>query len=55
MDLSKAYGCFPCDLSFAKPGAHGLDRSSLELLMDYLNSRKQQTKVRSSYSKWSEI
>ena len=36
-------------------GAHGLDRSSLRLLMDYLNSRKQRTNVGSSYSNWSEI
>ena len=55
MDLSKAYDCLPHDLLIAKLGAYGLDRSSLRLLMDYLNSRKQQTKVGSSYSKWSEI
>ena len=55
MDLSKAYDCLPHDLFIAKLGAYGLDRSSLRLLMDYLNSRKQRTKVGSSYSKWSEI
>ena len=55
MDLSKAYDCLPHDLLIAKLGAYGLDRSSLRLLMDYLNSRKQRTKVGSSYSKWSEI
>ena len=55
MDLSKAYDCLPHDLLIPKLGAYGLDRSSLRLLMDYLNSRKQQTKVGSSYSKWSEI
>ena len=55
MDLSKAYDCLPHDLLIAKFGAYGLDRSSLRLLMDYLNSRKQRTKVGSSYSKWSEI
>ena len=55
MDLSKAYDCLPHDLLIAKLGAYALDRSSLRLLMYYLNSRKQRTKVGSSYSKWSEI
>ena len=40
MDLSKAYDCLPHDPLIAKLGAYGLDRSSLRLLMDYLNSRK---------------
>ena len=51
MDLSKAYDCLSHDLLFAKLGAYGLDRCNLRLLMDYLNSRKQRTKVGSSYSK----
>ena len=55
MDLSKAYDCLPDDLLIAKLGAYGLDRSTLRLLMDYLNSSKQRTKVGSSYSKWSGI
>ena len=55
MDLSKAYDCLPHDLLIAKLEAYGLDRSSLRLLMDYLNSHKQRTKVGSSYNKWSEI
>ena len=55
MDLPKAYECLPHDLLIAKLGAYSLDRSSLRVLMDYLNSRKQRTKVGSSYSKWSEI
>ena len=55
MDLSKAYDCLPHDLLIAKLGAYGLDRSSLRLLMDYLNSRKQRTKVGSSYSNLSKI
>ena len=55
MDLSKAYDCLPHDLLIAKLGAYGLDRSSLRLLLDYLNYRKQRTKVGSSYSKWSAI
>ena len=40
MNLSKAYDCLPHDLLIAKLGAYGLDRSSLRLLTDYLNSRK---------------
>ena len=40
VDLSKAYDCLPHDLLIAKLGAYGLDRSSLRLLTDYLNSRK---------------
>ena len=55
MDLSHAYDCLPHDLLIAKLRAYSLDRSSLKLLMDYLNSGKQRTKVNSSYSKWSEI
>ena len=54
MDLSKAHECLPHDL-IAKLRAYGLDRSSLRLLMDYLNSRKQRTKFGSFYSKWSEM
>ena len=45
----------PHDLLIPKLGAFGLDRSSLRLLMDYLNSRKQRTKAGSSWNKWSEI
>ena len=55
MDLSSAYYCLPHDLLIAKLGTYGLDRFSLRLLMDYLNFRKQRTKVGSYYSKWSEI
>ena len=55
MDMSKAYDCLLHDLLIAKLGAYVLDTSSLRLSMDYLNSRKQRTKVGSSYSKWSEI
>ena len=55
MDLSIAADCLPHDLLMAKLWAYGLDRSSLRLLLDYLNSCKQQTKVGSSYNKWSEL
>ena len=55
MDLSKAYDFLPHHLLIAKLGAYALDRSSLLLLTYYLNSRKQRTKVDSSYSKWSKV
>ena len=55
MDLSRAYDCLPHNLLIAKLGEYGLDRSSLRLVMDYLNSRKQQTKFGSSYRKRFEI
>ena len=55
MDQSRAYDCLPHDLLIAKLGASSLERSSLRLLMDYLNSRKQRTKVGSSYSNLSKI
>ena len=55
MDLSKANDCLSHDLLIAKLGGYRLDRSTLRFLMDYLNSRKQRTKVGSSYSTWSEI
>ena len=45
MDLSKAFDRLLHDLLTAKLEAYGLDRSTLRLLMDYLNSRKQRTKV----------
>ena len=51
MDLSKAYDCLPHDLLIAKLEAYGFDRSSLRFLMDYLNSRKQRTKIGSCYCK----
>ena len=54
-DLWKAYDYLSHDLLIAELGEYGLDRSSFRLLMEYLNSRKQRTKVDSSYSKWSEM
>ena len=51
---SKTY-CLPHDLLIAELVSYGPDKSSLRLLMDYLNSHKQRTRVGSSYSGWSEI
>ena len=54
-DLSRAYDCLPHDLLITKLGVYGLGRFTLRLLMEYLNFRKQQANVGSSYSKWSLI
>ena len=53
VDLSKVYDFLPHDLLIAKLWAYGLDRSSLKLLMNYLNSCKQW--VGWTYSKRSKI
>ena len=50
MDLPKAYDCLPHDLLIAKLEAYGLDNGSLNLLLDYLNFKKQRVKVGSVYS-----
>ena len=52
MDLSKAYGCLPHDLIIAKFEAYGLSKSSLNLLLDYLASRKERVKICSSCNLW---
>ena len=55
MDLSKAYDWLPHDLLTAKFEAYGIDKSRLSLLLSYLSSRKQHTKVNSLYSDWYDI
>ena len=55
MDLSKSYDCLPLDPIIAKFEAYGLSKSSLNSLLNYLNSRKQRMKIGSSYSVWNEI
>ena len=42
-------------LLFAKFKAYGLSKSSLKLLLDYLEGRKQRVKNGSSYSFWSDV
>ena len=41
MDLSKAYDCIAHVLLIAKLEAYGPDKTSLQLLRDYLSNRKQ--------------
>ena len=44
-DLSKVYDCLPYDLLMAKLEVYGLDKPSLNLVIDYLSFRKQKIKI----------
>ncbi|MCU7801455.1 MAG: reverse transcriptase family protein, partial [gamma proteobacterium symbiont of Lucinoma myriamae] len=55
MDLSKAFDCLPHDILLSKLSAYGLNAESVELLKSYLSGRKQQIKLNSVVSSWSEI
>ena len=55
MDFSKTYDCLPRDHIIAKFEAYGLSKSSLELLLDYIEGRKHHVKIGSSYSFWSDV
>ena len=54
-DLSKAFDCLNHDLLIAKLEAYGFDNKSLLFIKDYLQNRKQRTKVNGSYSSWLDI
>ena len=53
--ILKAYDCLSHELLIAKLKAYGLSKDSLLLMKNYLDFRKQRTKVGSSCSSWSNI
>ena len=55
MELSKAYDCIPHDLLIAKLEMYDLAKISLNILFDYVNNRKQRTKIGCSFSSWYDI
>ena len=52
-DVSKAFDCLNHEFLIAK--SYGFDQSSLSYIYSYLSDRKQRTKVKNSYSSWSNI
>ena len=54
-DLSKAFDCLNHNLLIAKMAAYGFDKDALLFIQDYLNERKQRTKVNGSFSIWAEL
>ena len=54
-DLSKAFDCLSHELLIAKLEAYGFGKSALNFVYDYLENRKQRTKVNGSYSSWKDL
>ena len=50
-----AFDCLSHDLLTVKLNAYGFSIDSLRLVQDYLENRKQRTKINSAYSSWEEI
>ena len=54
-DLSKAFDCLNHKLLIAKLNAYGLHKEALNFIYNYLEGRKQGTKVNNSYSTWRDV
>ena len=55
MDLSKAFDTLPHDLIIAKLACYGVSKKSLDLIHNFLSSRKQRVKIGSNFSQWLQI
>ena len=55
MDLSKAFDCLPRVLLLCKLSAYGLFPKCVELLRNYLTSRKKQIKLQEDLRSWVDI
>jgi retron-type reverse transcriptase len=55
MDLSKAFDCLPHDILLDKLSAYGMSTDSVSLFESYLSNRKQQIKINSILSSWTDI
>ena len=55
MDLSRTFDTINHDLLIAKLHAYGVKGYSLKLIMNYLRSRYQRTKVNGEFSHWEEL
>ena len=51
----RLFDCLDHELLIAKLGAYGFSLPVLKLMHDYLSNRKQQTKIKLSYSNWHDI
>ena len=54
MDLSKAFDCLLQDILLDKLSANDMSTDSVSLLESYLSNRKQQIKINSILSSWSD-
>ncbi len=55
MDLSKAFDTLNHELLLAKLNAYGFDYNAISLIKSYLSDRWQRTKVKRTFSSWSEV